>query len=122
MNFAKARYNKDSQRITTELGISHYLPQDVCFNLEDKQDLVIAIRPEHIQPCSAKTEKSTALNIEFIDDMGADKLIQGISLLTGEKLYVRVASDFVIDGELLNLEFPAARIHVFDKKQGFRIG
>lgn len=121
INFLTAVFDKQAHQIKTKVGITYPAPQELAA-ISDGTELQLAIRPEHIVYCSKASTQSIELKIEFIDDMGADKLIQTYCINSNERLNVRISADQEINNELLTVEFPLAKLHIFDQKTGKRIG
>ncbi len=121
INFVSGTFDKASGTIRTDLGINYPVPT-VSEPLEENAKLSLAIRPEHIQLCSWDNPQAITLNIEFVDDMGADKLIQGKCIKSGERLNLRIHADYPMQGEQLYVELPRMKLHVFLQKTGKRIG
>lgn len=121
INFISAVYDKKNNSIRSDLGIEYVAP-NWKETLEDKTDLMLAIRPEHVLLCSEEEKQSIGLQIEFIDDMGADKLVQGKCVENGERLSLRIPADNPFSNSLIHVELPESKLHVFHKKTGKRIG
>lgn len=121
VNFISAIFDKKSNLIHSDLGLSYPAPK-WTESIEDNTDLILAIRPEHVQLCSENTQQSIALKIEFIDNMGADKLIQGKSIRSGERLTLRVSADESFSEAGVQVSLPSEKLHVFHQKMGKRIG
>jgi sn-glycerol 3-phosphate transport system ATP-binding protein len=121
INFISGIFNKQMGVIESDLGINYPVPQ-WSGTVADNAELILAIRPEHVSYCVEKNDRSSELKIEFIDDMGADKLIQARSLSTNIQLSLRIPADKLFPVETLHVELPPSKLHVFDKKTGKRIG
>jgi sn-glycerol 3-phosphate transport system ATP-binding protein len=121
LNTFNGIFDKASSSIQTELGVCYPLPE-TTMALDDKAELIVAIRAEHVQICDAKQERGIAIAIEFIDDMGADKLIRAKSLNHGQHLSLRVSADKPFASGQLYVELPKMKLHVFHKHNGKRIG
>ena len=121
INFISGIVNKRLNIIESELGINIPIPVH-SKPLTDGLEVILAIRPEHVHLCAEKHQKSCALKIEFIEEMGADKLIQGISIVNDLRFNLRIPADKLIKDELIHVELPVLKMHVFDKETGKRIG
>lgn len=121
INFIAGRFDKKSNTIQSTLGI-HYEAPEWTETIEDNTDLILAIRPEHVQLCSAENSQSIELNVEFIDDMGADKLIQAKCIKNDERLSLRIPADHHFSSEKMYVELPKLKLHVFHQKTSKRIG
>lgn len=120
INFIEAVYDKKRGLIQTPLDIAYCAPQGIT--LEDNSPVVLAIRPEHIQISPEKSHDTIELNVDLIDDMGADKLILATCVKNGERLTVRALSDYEVINGQLHVKLPTIKLHVFEKKTGKRIG
>lgn len=121
INYVQGIYTKESSRIETETGMEYPLP-DSRHELPDRSQVILAIRPEHLQLSNSASATAVEARIDFIDDMGADKLIQATCKRSGETLHLRVSSEQVFTGNSLFLELPVSKLHFFDKNTGKRIG
>lgn len=121
INFIKGIFNKSTNSIQTHLGISYPAPI-ISESIEDKSEIMLAIRPEHVQICSEHCTQGVELAVEFIDDMGADKLIQAICVKNGERLNLRIQADLQLPSGSLYVELPKKKLHVFLHKTGKRLG
>lgn len=114
-------FDKASACIQTPLGLSYPLPEAVA-KLEDKAELVLAIRAEHVQLYSEPNSQRIAIEVEFVDDMGADKLIRAKCLKNGEHLSLRISADQPLMSGQLYVELPRMKLHVFHQQTEKRIG
>lgn len=115
------RIDKQSNTIQTDLGIQFALPV-LAQNLNDQEELVLVIRAEHVSLCSKPHEHSIAIQVEYIDDMGADKLIRAKCINNGQSLDLRVAADPIHLSGQMYVELSTMKIHLFYNKTGKRIG
>jgi sn-glycerol 3-phosphate transport system ATP-binding protein len=65
---------------------------------------------------------SIPVNIEFIDDMGADKLVQVRSVCDMHRFSVRTTADMQINHREAGLELIINKTNLFHKKTGLRLG
>lgn len=121
INFVSGFYNKSTDTIQTGLGVTFPAPTNKG-DLSDGAALILAIRPEHVLLSEAGKMHAIPLRIEFIDDMGADKLIHATCTNSGERFNLRLAADQSIPSEQLYVELPHTKLHVFLKDNGQRIG
>jgi sn-glycerol 3-phosphate transport system ATP-binding protein len=121
MNFIGGVFDKKAEVIQSECGASYAAPTWLEL-IEDKTELTLAIRPEHVQICAANNPQAIPLQIEFIDDMGADKLIQAKCIKNGTRISLRISADHLIPSEQFHVELPTMKLHVFQQKTGKRIG
>jgi len=119
INFIPARFNKKLGMIESKIGIN--LPV-MGMSLNDCQELVLAIRPEHLQLATNDQKNSVKVRVEFVDDMGADKLIQARCLQSGVSLNIRVNADCELSLDDMYLDLPVTKLHIFSKESGHRLG
>lgn len=121
VNLVSGCFDKANCSMQTELGI-RYPITELVQNISDQEALILAIRAEHVLLCSEKHPQSIAINIDFVDNMGADKLIRAKCVKNGKELYLRVAADQSIVSGQNYVELPKMKIHFFRHKSGKHIG
>ena len=90
--------------------------------VEHQQPLYIGVRPEHLRLVSKTTANSLRLNLDFIDDMGADKLLHTKTRCGRLRLIIRALSDEIIPLEDLAVEIDYSKVNIFDQRTGLRLG
>lgn len=120
MNFLPATAHVGLNFIEGPLGLRFPMPP-LEHPISDNDDLLIGIRPEHLN-LRSHNERTIPVKIDFIDDMGADKLIQLISKCGSYRFAVRKVGDDVLDEENLGLEVIENKANLFHLKSGFRLG
>lgn len=121
MNFITGTFDKSTNTVQTSLGVNYPMPIGVK-SIEDNTDLIVAIRPEHVQLTTARNPHAITLNVDFIDDMGADKLIQARCIKNDECFNLRVHADSLLSEGPLHVELPKTKLHLFHQLTGKRIG
>ncbi|WP_028388806.1 ABC transporter ATP-binding protein [Legionella fairfieldensis] len=121
INFLSAKVNSVTNKIETDIGIELPLPLAIK-TLSHNEEVVVGIRPEHLNIVSPDKEKTIPVKVEFIDDMGADKLIQGVSLCGKARFAVRASGDTEIVDNRLGLELVINKANLFHQKTGLRLG
>ncbi|QMT60107.1 ABC transporter ATP-binding protein [Legionella sp. PC997] len=121
MNLISGIYNKSSHTVDTEYGVRYPVPQ-LKQILEDKDELVLAIRAEHVLLSSESNSQAIPIEIEFVDDMGADKLVRARCIKNAPSLNLRISADQSISSGQLWIELPKMKLHLFHSKSGKRIG
>lgn len=121
LNTFSGVFNKSSATMETNLGINFPAPE-MAMLLADKTKLTLAIRAEHIQLNSENKPGNIALAVEWVDDMGADKLIKTRCIKSGTQLNLRIAADQFFPSGQLHVELPRIKLHVFHQQTGKRIG
>ncbi len=121
INFINGVFDKKTNTIQSSWGVHYEAPQ-WTETTADKTPLILAIRPEHVQLCLEENQQGIELQVEFIDDMGADKLIQAKCIKNGESLSLRIPADHPLANGKIHVELPKLKLHVFHQKTGKRIG
>ena len=121
INFLKAKIDKARQKVMTEIGIEVPLPTlNAAFSEND--ELILAIRPEHLRLASLEEKEAISLSIDTIDDLGADKLIRVQTPCGKTRLVVRAMGDVPLNDNQLRLELRVNKANLFNKKTGLRLG
>jgi sn-glycerol 3-phosphate transport system ATP-binding protein len=121
MNLISGFFDKGSHCVRTELGVDYPIPESTQ-HVEDKDEVLLAIRAEHTLLCSQDNSQGVAIHVEFVDDMGADKLIRAKCIKNGQTLNLRIGADHSLTSGQLYVEFPKIKLHLFHRKSGKRIG
>jgi len=122
MNFFSGTVDVQNHSIVTCFGIT--LPFLSFINaLVASEEVLIGIRPEDIILSTSNTPGSIAARVLFIDDLGADQLLQ-VKTCTGDvMLYLRVPGNLEIASEEISLVLDVAKMSFFSKQTGvaFRV-
>lgn len=121
MNFLQGKITEDAQYIDTESGVVLPIPSCLKSN-PDVVDVVVGIRPEDIRFFSKPKPNTIPCKIEYIDDMGSDKLLQVITESTGTKLIVRLFDGALVENQQVFLQIQLDKAHLYNQKTGKRIG
>lgn len=121
MNFISAQLSIKSGTIQTAMGIE-YPVSNLNSSDQGAVEIVLGVRSEHVQLCKNNEAESVPLRVEFIDDMGADKLIHGRCKKSGERIAFRVNSEQHITDDQVYIRLPRQKLHLFHKETGQRIG
>ncbi len=121
INFLDASLDFSTQKIMTKVGIEFPLPA-LAEPIGESDELILAIRPEHFFVASANQKGLISVKVDFIEDMGADKLIQVRSLCDNSQFTVRVSADTEIIENKLTLGIVENKANLFHKKTGLRLG
>lgn len=119
MNLLPGTIDYQHQKVYSTLGFSLPLPEVKDENKVD--DVVIGIRPEHLQLATGGSASMFQLKLMFIDDMGADKLLHTQSLCGKMQFTIRVAADQPIS-EVMAVGFNLAKANLYNKNTGLRMG
>lgn len=120
MNFIPARVDHRQNLIVTDIGLKMPLPNQYR-NLADINEVILGIRPEHIYLGQDKDD-SISVKVEFVDDMGSDKLVQVVTELGKLRLNVRITEDCLPSHPVLTLALIQKKAHLFCQKSGKRLG
>jgi sn-glycerol 3-phosphate transport system ATP-binding protein len=119
MNFLPAILDLKQQVVITSTGNTLPLPQ-LNAPIACGGPVLVGIRPEHLYVTETLGFKSISGHIDFIDDMGADKLVQMSS--NGVQLSVRVAGDVHLTDNALLLDMELGKASLFCQQTGKRLG
>lgn len=120
-NFLPGILDVQNQRLVMALGATLPMPK---FDSMIHSDLgiILAIRPEHLQLTSMLEEPNAIpVSLEFIDDMGADKLLHSRTRNGQIKITVRIASDQPIDYDNLGVKLMLDKANLFHEITGVRL-
>lgn len=120
MNFIPATMNKSNLLISSPSGLCISKPLLDNTN-QASEDVIIGIRPEHMYFASVSGEATIECKIEFIDDMGADKLIQLRCLNSQIPIAVRTL-DEQVSGKTQHVAIDWEKATLFCNKTTKRIG
>lgn len=121
INFLPAKVTAGGNKIMTDIGMELPLPS-LDKAIVDGQRVVVGIRPEHLRVVDSAHPTAVATKVEFIDDMGADKLVQVVTRCGKARLSIRVAADTEIIDDQLTLELILNKANLFDQETGLRLG
>lgn len=121
INLLAARIDRNCHKVVTEVGIELPLPV-LTEPLFAGDEVVLGIRPEHLKVSHKDKRDLILVNVEFIDDMGSDKLIQVVSPCGKARFAVRTSADTEIIDNQLALELVVSKANLFHQKTGLRLG
>ena len=120
-NFLSGNLDVANQRLDMDLGVVYPLPQ-LLNPIHSDLEIILAVRPEHIQLTTLNQHPNAIpVHVEFIDDMGADKLIHARTQCGRSKITARVPSDQAIDCDNLAVELLLNKVSLFHKTTGQRL-
>ncbi|MDP1733211.1 MAG: sn-glycerol-3-phosphate import ATP-binding protein UgpC [Sulfuritalea sp.] len=97
-------------------------PMNLIPTQRNGQDILLGIRPEHLEPC-APSEAMLTADVDLVEPLGSDTLVYG--RLGGHSSDVRVAvrlhQSFAAHTGTLALRYDRAQEHYFDAASGLRI-
>jgi sn-glycerol 3-phosphate transport system ATP-binding protein len=85
---------------------------------EGGRDVLLGVRPEHLEPCSAAGANLT-MEVDLIEPLGADTLAHGH--VNGARIIARLPADTRVTEGALPLRFAPANRHYFDPATGARV-
>lgn len=121
MNLIPAKVDMKQQVIVTSAGTVLPLPI-LDSKLACGDSVIVGIRPEHMHITAEPRPGSLCVNVEFIDDLGADKLVQVITECGTIRLAVRVSGDTVFTSNRLVVDMEMSKSNLFCQKTGKRLG
>lgn len=98
------------------------IPLPPALSSIDNEQVILAIRPEHVKLHARTNQHALPVTIEFVDDMGADKLIHVVSQCGGYRWLSRVTSEYSINSHEVAIELDYDKANLFDKNNGLRLG
>lgn len=116
INIVEAVMDKGNNLIQTCLGASYPMPA-TSIVVADNSPIIVAIRPEHVVLVAKNEANSIELKVDFIDDMGSDKLIHAQCTKNGNRFRVRVSADHELQRDVIYAVLPHAKLHFFYQKK-----
>ena len=121
-NLLPGMLDVQNQRLMIAEGLSVSTPA-LAASISSDLGVVMAIRPEHVQLTSmAQDPTAIPVECEFIDDMGADKLLHSRTRHGQIKMTVRISSDQTIDYDNLGVRLMLDKMNLFHEKTGINLG
>lgn len=121
INFLAAKINLSSQKVISELGFELALPK-LNESVSCGEEVILGIRPEHLNIVANNKPGAISVKVEYIDDMGADKLIQAMSLCGRVRFSIRTSADTEVIDNQLALDLVVSKANLFHQKTGLRLG
>ena len=89
---------------------------------KDGRDVLLGVRPEHLEPC-AESEAKMTVDVDLVEPLGSDTLVYGHTGQNGEgaRLAVRLHQSFAARTGKLPVRHAPEHEHWFDKASGKRI-
>ncbi len=121
INLIPGKIDLHQQNVVTEFGA--ILPlKSLEKRVEHNQSIIVGIRPEHLRLVSKTVQNSILIRIEFIDDMGSDKLVKVKTHCGNGNFWVRASADMELVDGAFALELIENKANLFDKASGLRLG
>lgn len=121
INFFAAKIDLTQNKVLTDMGIQLAMPI-LSQAVSCGQQVVVAIRPEHFQVADKQQKNKFSVQVEFVDDMGADKLIQVRTPCGKSNFTIRTPADTEIIDNQLDLVFDINKANLFNQATGLRLG
>lgn len=121
INFIPAKLSDDRRHLVTEVGCRLPAPK---FKTEVSTDqaVMIGIRPENMDIVSADQKGHLKAKLDWIDDMGADKLLQVLTEKPSLKLCIRLSENPPAFNENISVGLTLKNANVFCAATGQRLG
>lgn len=121
INFIPAKLDKDNRTIVSDLGLVLPVPE-MPLPCSAGQELVLGVRPEHWILTGRHASGAIPVHLEFIDDLGADKLVHVLSLCHKHRFSVRISADMSVPDSGLAIKPMIDKITIFHPETGLRVG
>ena len=121
MNFLPGKIDLKQSIIVTSTGCILPLPA-LKSQLACGDSVIVGIRPEHVRIITEPEPGSLGVKVEFVDDLGADKLVQVISNHGQVHLAVRTSGDTQLSSCQLVVKIDMSKANLFCEKTGMRLG
>jgi sn-glycerol 3-phosphate transport system ATP-binding protein len=97
-------------------------PMNLIPTQRNGQDILLGIRPEHLEPC-APGEAMMTVEVDLLEPLGSDTLVYGrlAGDSNGTRVAVRLHQSFAAHTGKLTLRYDRANEHHFDVASGLRI-
>ncbi len=121
MNFLKATVESSGTMIRLPNGDG--IPMEHPANTGSvDQPVTLGIRPEHLIPADGNGSGTFHVNIDMVEELGADTLVHGTLNGNGELLTARLPGNHAIPGDgVLRFHVAPENAHVFATETGTRI-
>ncbi|OGV44691.1 MAG: glycerol-3-phosphate ABC transporter ATP-binding protein [Legionellales bacterium RIFCSPHIGHO2_12_FULL_42_9] len=121
-NFLPGVVDYENGRFIMDLGPSLPLP-NAQQSIKSGDEVILGVRPEYVELITNQQHAdSIPVSVEFIDDMGADKLIHTRTTCGRATFTVRIPSGKAIDCDNLAVRFLIDKANLFHGETGKRIG
>lgn len=121
INFFQGIIDLSTSHVRTELGVELPLPA-LNTPVSCGDAVVVGVRPEHLTVVSQNTPGAIPIHVEWVDDMGSDRLVHAISSCGKHRFSVRAFADTELTNQGLFLQLVHNKINLFHQKTGLRLG
>lgn len=108
-------------KIISALGLHWPIPF-LYPGIENGEKVIIGVRPENIKIDYNTKANNVTSTIEWIDDLGSDKIVRLVSKQGGVKLLARVFEDIFTINSDVSLEINISKASLFSESTRMRIG
>lgn len=122
MNFLTATVDMKQRTIVTSVGTVLPLPSLLAHGLVCGDSVLVGIRPEHMRVAIKPSSSSIFVHVEFVDDLGADKLLQVVTENGDISLSMRVPGDTLFANNRLAIDLDITKANLFCQQNGKRLG
>ena len=121
MNLVPVKLDSEERIRLSNTALTVSLP-GIAAQSKHQDAFILGIRPEHVHVSVLPSADSIAVKVEWIEDMGADMLLQLVSACGHLRLSARVTADVNAFTEALYIHLDWQRASLFCKDTGKRIG
>lgn len=121
MNFISGTLDLERECLVLSVGSELPLPQ-LNSEIEPNQAVVIGFRPEHLTLVPKFEQYSFLAKVDYVDDMGSDKLVRIITEVGGEAICIRLPGDFSVNYDQCFIKIDRSKAMVFSSQNGKRLG
>jgi ABC-type sugar transport system ATPase subunit len=121
MNFMTASIDNVTSKLQLATGLEYSMPT-VMQTTNFSSTLVVGIRPEHLKLSPYANPDSFEVEIDRIDDMGADRLVNTVAMKSGEPVMVRMSGDEPVCEGRAFIQMDYSKASLFCTKSSMRVG
>lgn len=121
INFLSGTIDWSSRQFITAIGAAFPLPEHVA-PAQGVEEVILGVRPENLEMTAADTAGAIPVHVDFVDNMGSDKLVHTRSHCGRANFSVRTRIDTEICEGRAAISLNLKQAHLFDKNTGKRLG
>ncbi|QRN03661.1 sn-glycerol-3-phosphate ABC transporter ATP-binding protein UgpC [Legionella sp. MW5194] len=121
INFLSGTIDLSSRQFISATGVSFSLPEHLT-PAQCDEEVILGVRPENLEMTVVDTPGAIPVHIDFVDNMGSDKLVHTRSHCGRAHFAVRTRADTEICEGRTAIRLNLKQAHWFDKNTGKRLG